>query len=244
MNLVNMSDQPVAIVTGANRGLGLESARQLGELGYRVIITSRDARRGAAALATLTSAGVAADLRRVDVTRTDDAQALARSMAENYGAVDVLVNNAGVMIESRRNPPERSADPLAVSATTVLELFNVNTLGALRLTQALAPYLRNGARVVNVSSGMGGLAEMGSDYLGYRASKAALNALTRVMAHALAERGVLVNAVCPGWVRTDLGGTRATRSVSEGAAGIVWAATLPPDGPTGGFFRDGQPLAW
>lgn len=239
-----MSDQPIAIVTGANRGLGLECARQLGTRGYRVIITSRAARRGAGALATLTAAGVSAELRRVDVTRSEDAQALARAVAENYGKIDVLVNNAGVMNESRRNPPERSADPLRVAPTTVLELFNVNTLGALRLIQALTPYIKPGGRIVNVSSGMGALTDMGSDYLGYRASKAALNALTRVLAHALKDRGILVNAVCPGWVRTDLGGANASRTVEEGAAGIVWAATLPPDGPSGGFFRDGRAIPW
>lgn len=239
-----MAEQPVAVVTGANRGLGLECARQLGARGYRVVITSRDPRRGAEALDSLTAAGAAVDLRRVDVTRSAEVQALARIVAETYGNIDVLVNNAGVMSESRRNPPERCADPLQVAPTTVLELFNVNTLGALRLIQALAPHMRPAARIVNVSSGMGALADMGPDYLGYRASKAALNALTRVMAHALSERGILVNAVCPGWVRTDLGGANASRSVAEGAAGIVWAATLPADGPSGGFFRDGQPIPW
>lgn len=239
-----MTDRPVAIVTGANRGLGLETARQLGARGYHVIITSRDPQHGADALSALTTGGASAELRRVDVTRSEDARALAKVAAETLGAIDVLVNNAGIMNESAHNPPESSSDPLLVAPVTIMEAFNINTLGALRLTQSLAPHLRRGARIVNVSSGMGGLNEMGAGYLGYRASKAALNALTRVMAHALEDRGVRVNAVCPGWVRTDMGGANATRSLEQGAAGIVWAATLPEDGPTGGFFRDGKPIAW
>lgn len=239
-----MTDQPVAIVTGANRGLGLETARQLGARGYHVVITSRDPQRGAQALATLTTAGIAAELQPVDVTREDDARALARAVARSFGKIDALINNAGIMKESGRNPPERSADPLRVAPATVLEAFDVNTLGALRLTQALTPHIRRGGCIVNVSSGLGALNEMGPGHLGYRASKAALNALTRVMAHALEECGVRVNAVCPGWVRTDLGGANATRTVEQGAAGIVWAATLPAHGPTGGFFRDGEPIPW
>jgi len=239
-----MSVQPIAIVTGGNRGLGLETARQLGQLGYHVVITSRDPQRGEQALSTLRAGGASADMQALDVTRDEDASALARWAAEKHGAVDALVNNAGIMAESGRNPPERSSDPLQVAPATVMQAFDVNTVGALRVIQALAPHIRRHGRIVNVSSGLGALHDMGAGYLGYRASKAALNALTRVMAHALADRGVLVNAVCPGWVRTDLGGTNAVRSVEQGAAGIVWAATLPENGPSGGFFRDGEPILW
>ncbi|HWP94189.1 MAG TPA: SDR family NAD(P)-dependent oxidoreductase [Gammaproteobacteria bacterium] len=234
----------IAIVTGANRGLGFETSRQLARRGLYVIMACRDRQAGAAAARRLQDEGLAVEPRRVDVTRSEDAQALARFIAENHGGCDVLINNAGVFLESSKRDDERSADPLRVSVTTLLESVNVNALGAVRLIQALAPLLRAGGRIVNVSSGMGSLTEMEDGYLGYRMSKTALNAVTRVFARTLAPRGIAVNSVCPGWVRTDMGGPNATRSVEEGVDTIVWLATEAPDGATGLFWRDRRPIAW
>ena len=143
---------------------------------------------------------------------------------------------------TEENPVGVSAQ--GVSLDKVERTLDINALGALRVAQAVIPWMRNGGAIVNVSSGMGQLAGMGPNYPGYRMSKAALNALTRALSEELAGRDIKVNSVCPGWVRTGIGGPEAERSVEEGIAGILWAATLPEDGPTGGFFRDGEPLDW
>jgi len=152
--------------------------------------------------------------------------------------VDVLVNAAGILPEHYRDGVLGTADK------AVIDTITVNAIGPWRLCKAMTPHLAQDARIVNVSSGMGGIAEMGGNYFGYRASKAALNVLTRTLALELKPRGIMVNSVCPGWVKTDMGGPNATRDVAQGASGIVWAATLPAGGPTNGFFRDGQPIAW
>lgn len=133
---------------------------------------------------------------------------------------------------------------LGADEDEVLATMRINALGPWRTVRALASLMSNGGRIVNVSSGMASLTDMGSNYFGYRASKTMLNVLTRVLAQELKPKGIMVNSVCPGWVSTDMGGPSATRSLGEGAAGIVWAATLPPDGPSGGFFRDGKALPW
>jgi NAD(P)-dependent dehydrogenase (short-subunit alcohol dehydrogenase family) len=252
----------LAVVTGANRGLGLESARRLAARGWRLVLAARRAPEGTAAATDLAAAGADARCWPLDVADPGSVAAFAaRARAEGL-CVDALVHNAGVY-------PAR-ADPASVR-----EVVAVNVLGPARLTDALAPHLARAARVVMVSSSEGQRARLppnlrtavdavgtrdelvrlaalvaerawgGADRsLVYSASKAALNALTRVLARELAARGVLVNAVCPGWVRTAMGGAGAPRSVEEGAAGIVWAATLPPDAPSGGFFRDGRPIPW
>ena len=228
---------PLALVTGGSRGLGFETARQLGILGYRLIIAAKDKTRLAAAAAELKEHGYDVHPKTVDMASARSIAAFGQ-WAGALGPIDVLVNAAGISPEHYRDGV-LGADDKAVAGT-----LTVNALGPWRLCKALAPHLGDGARIVNVSSGMGGLTEMGSGYFGYRASKAALNVLTRTLAHELKPRGILVNSVCPGWVKTDMGGPSATREVSAGASGIVWAATLPADGPTGGFFRDGQPIAW
>jgi NAD(P)-dependent dehydrogenase (short-subunit alcohol dehydrogenase family) len=160
-------------------------------------------------------------------------------LGERFGKLDVLVNNAAILYDSWQRAA--SAD-----LETVREAFETNTLGAWRMCQAFLPLLRQSehARVVNVSSESGSLSSMGGGTPAYSVSKAALNALTRMLADELSAARILVNSVCPGWVATEMGGPGAPRTVGEGAAGIVWAATLPDDGPTGGFFRDGEPLSW
>jgi NAD(P)-dependent dehydrogenase (short-subunit alcohol dehydrogenase family) len=226
---------PIAIVTGANRGIGLEVCRQLADKGFTVLLGSRDIEKGRAAAAKLSSAVVAVEL---DVANADHPLRFARDVKTEYGRIDVLVNNAGVHYDD---------DETAITADwrVVREAFETNFFGAWRMAQAIAPVMqaaRHG-RIVNVSSQAGSLATMRGGTPAYSTSKAALNALTRVLAGDLAGTGILVNAVCPGWVATDMGGSGG-RPVAEGAKGIVWAATLPDDGPTGGFFRDGKALAW
>jgi NAD(P)-dependent dehydrogenase (short-subunit alcohol dehydrogenase family) len=225
------------LITGASRGLGFETARQLGRLGYRVVTTGRDAARAEDAAAALRAKGLDVVSFQLDVASAESCARLGE-----VGEVDVLVNNAGFVAESRE--PSRSA--LVVAPERLTEAFATNTLGAYRVTQALAPGMRDRGygRIVNVSSGMGQLSDMGGGNPAYRLSKSALNALTRIFAAELAGTGVLVNSVCPGWVRTDMGGPSARLSVEEGVETIVWAATLPEDGPTGGFFRYKQPIPW
>lgn len=234
----------LAVVTGANRGIGLAIARLLAERGFHTVATARGPRGGAEALRPLLAAGLDVELRKLDVTRAEEARALAKWLSDNHASVDVLVNNAGIMTESRHAEPARSADPMTVSPATVMEHFNVNALGAVRMIQALAPLMHEDARIVNVSSGMGQLSEMGGGYLGYRLSKAALNAATRVFARELASRRIGVYAVCPGWVRTRIGGENAPRSPEEGADTILWLATVDPAPESGRFYRNRAALDW
>lgn len=239
-----MHEQQIAVVTGANRGMGLEAARQLARRGLRVIMTARNAAAGAEALRTLQQEQLPVELRKLDVNSTDDAQALARYIREQYGRLDVLVNNAGILPERTAEQGKYSANPLKVSPLTVMEIFNTNTVGPVRMIQALAPLMGDGGRIVNVSSGMGALTDMGNGHLGYRISKTALNAVTRVFANELASRGIRVNSVCPGWVKTDMGGPNASRTPERGVDTIVWLATEAPPAETGKFFRDRRPIAW
>jgi NAD(P)-dependent dehydrogenase (short-subunit alcohol dehydrogenase family) len=240
-----LTDQsPIAVISGASRGLGFETCRQLGRRGYRVLLTARDLGRAKAAAGTLQDEGVNIGFYPLDVTDADSVQALAEHLEREYGRLDVLVNNAGVFLDPM--PPE---DPAASSVfraeiSTVRYSMEANAYGPLRLCQALIPLMRGRGRVVNVSSGMGQLSEMNGCCPGYRFSKAALNVLTRILADELRDTGIKVNSVCPGWVRTAMGGPNAERSVEEGADTIVWLATLPDDGPSGGFFRDRKPIPW
>ncbi len=223
-----------ALVTGANRGIGLEVCRQLGAAGLRVLLAARDQGKGAAAAGRLQGEGL--DVRAIALDVADPGSVA--TLGERAGPVDVLVNNAGIDYDTDQNAT-------GVDLARVRQIFETNLFGAWSVAQAFAPGMRERrwGRIVNVSSGSGSLAEMGAGPPGYSASKAALNALTRLLAAELAGSGVLVNSVCPGWVATDMGGSGG-RPVSEGAAGVCWAALLPDDGPTGGFFRDGRRVAW
>lgn len=228
-------------MTGANRGIGLEVCRQLARRDdMRVVLTSRDGRKGRAAVDKLAGAGLEVDFFPVDVTDAASVSALARWLDDSHRRCDVLVNNAGVMLDPR------GSRALDAKLETFRDTIDVNFLGPLRLAQALAPLMKRGGygRIVNLASGLGQLAEMGTGTPAYRVSKAALNALTRMLAAELKEPGVLVNSMCPGWVRTDMGGPQAPRTVEQGAETAVWLATLPDNGPTGGFFRDRKPIAW
>ena len=230
----------VAIVTGANRGIGLEICRQLARGGNRVVLTSRDAAKGKASCRTLSDAGLAVTYCKLDVTSPRSIKALATFMTNKFGRVDMLVNNAGVMLDARGT---RFLDS---ELATYRATFDTNVWGPLLLAQALLPLMQKQkyGRIVNMSSGLGQLAGMDNSTPAYRMSKTALNALTCIVAAAAKGTNVLVNAACPGWVRTDMGGADAPRSIEQGADTAVWLATLPDGGPTGGYFRDRTAIPW
>ena len=237
-----MSEQSVAIVTGAYRGLGFETCRQLAKLDYRVILTARKEAEGQAAAEILQREGLDVGFHYLDVTDDGSVQQLAEFVRSRYGRLDVLVNNAGIFPDPA--PWDGSSSVFDADMQSVRAGFETNTLGPLRLCQTLIPLMEEQGRVVNVSSGMGQLSEMNGCCPGYRLSKTALNAVTRIFYDELKDTGIKINSICPGWVRTEMGGEEAPLSIEEGARGIVWAATLPADGPSGGFFRHGEAIPW
>lgn len=233
-----------AIVTGANRGVGREVASQLALLGYRVILTCRDESKGQQTIAELKQKmGIKIPgefiYHQLDVTSSDSIKRLHSFVISEYTAADVLVNNAAVLLDQYGRLLQT---PLDIYRTTM----ETNLYGPMRLCQAFIPMMleRNYGRVVNVSSGAGQVKNMVDDMTSYRLSKLALNGLTLILASSVQGTNVLVNAGCPGWVRTDMGSPNAPRSAQEGAEGIVWLATLPDGGPQGGFFRDRQLIGW
>lgn len=234
-----MAETRVALITGANRGIGFEIARQLARLGIIAVIGSRDLAKGQQAAEGFKSEGLDAPVVQLDV---DDPSSIAKGVAEAnsfFGRIDILVNNAGILTDKAKLVLE--IDPAEVEA-----LFRSNTIGPLRMIQAVAPGMkeRGYGRIVNLSSKLAQLKDMAGGYPGYRISKTALNALTRVAAAEFGPGNIKVNAMSPGWVKTDMGGSDATRTVTEGADTAVWLATLPDDGPTGGFFDSRKAIAW
>jgi NAD(P)-dependent dehydrogenase (short-subunit alcohol dehydrogenase family) len=223
-----------ALVTGSSRGLGFEVAKQLAARGYRVIVTSRDENAAAAAAKKIGRDAIAHAL---DTSDESSIRALAAWITREAGQLDVVVNNAAILLDE-------GGSILDTSAATFETTMRTNALGPLLVTQSLAQLLHRSksARVVNVSSGAGQISKMTGYAPAYSISKATLNAITVMLAHALPH--ARVNCVDPGWVRTDMGGPHASRSVEEGAETIVWLATLPDDGPTGGFFHDRRRVAW
>lgn len=219
------------LITGAYRGLGFEVARQLSERGWQVILTARKKKQGTAAVAKLKNASF------LDLDITDHTSVVRAAKA--VAKLDVLINNAAIVAN-------RDEDVLAISPEVVARTIETNALGALRVSQAFVPHLRKSSagRIVNVSSGAGQLSDMGTWSPAYAASKTTLNAITCLLAGALKEKGVAVNSVCPGWCRTEMGGSNALRSVEEGAAGIVWLAADAPQDKTGLFWRDKEVIPW
>ncbi|MGD2172571.1 MAG: SDR family oxidoreductase [Gammaproteobacteria bacterium] len=236
-----MANDKVALVSGGNRGMGLETCRRLADLGYRVLLGSRDPDAGAAAAQSLDSDRVEAV--KLDVTRQGDIDALAEYIGANHGRLDVLVNNAGILID---NDDGASSSIRDADIARIERSFAVNTLGPIRLVNALLPLMEavDDARIVNVSSGMGQLSDMGGNFPGYRLSKTALNAATRIYAAELDPARFSVNSLCPGWVRTDMGGDSADLSVEEGVDTAIWLATAEEARSSGGFYRRRRPIDW
>jgi NAD(P)-dependent dehydrogenase (short-subunit alcohol dehydrogenase family) len=235
-----MPAKRVAIVTGANRGLGLEVARQLMAHDVFVVAGCRDEAKCAAAAEELGKGGDNVAAHVLDVNDTHSVRAFVAAAARNAGAPTILVNNAGVF------PEEWGAKLTDLSTAYWRMTFETNVFGAMRMCREVVPHMlkmRYG-RVVNVSSGLGQMSQMGAGTPAYRVSKAALNALTLTLAEEVRGSGILVNSMSPGWVRTDMGGQDAPRSVEEGADTAVWLCLLPSSGPTGQFFRDREPIPW
>jgi NAD(P)-dependent dehydrogenase (short-subunit alcohol dehydrogenase family) len=227
----------VALISGGNRGLGREVARRLADEGYLVVVGSRDLAKGEAVAEEL---GRNVTACRLDVTDEESIAACLGVIEERYSRLDVLVNNAGIEGGGWRT------NATDVDLDEVRNTLETNLFGAWELTQAALPLMRkNGyGRIVNLSSGMGQLSDMGGHAPSYRVSKTGLTVLTRMLTAELADENILVNSCCPGWVRTDMGGRNANRSVEEGGDTPFWLATLPDDGPRGGFFRNRQPIPW
>ena len=236
---MKQSSQKIAIVTGANRGIGFETCRQLSQQGIHTILTSRDETKGQAAARNLREERGEIIYHQLDVTDLGSISRLRSFVNENFDQLDILVNNAGVFLD-------RGTSVFDLPLEILRETLEVNFIGALNMCQAFVPLMRSQGfgRIVNVSSGMGSLNNMGGHSAAYKLSKAAMNALTRIMADELRDDNILVNTMAPGWVRTDMGGPGAPRSLTQGADTVIWLATLPDDGPTGGFFEDRQLIPW
>jgi NAD(P)-dependent dehydrogenase (short-subunit alcohol dehydrogenase family) len=230
----------IALVTGGNRGIGLEICRQLAQHGLAVVLAARDTTKGKAAAKALQDEGLQVEFHRLDVTSCRSIRACVSALGERRGRIDVLVNNAGILIDPRGS---RFLDS---KLDTYRDTLETNLFGPLQLAQAVIPLMKANryGRIVNVSSGQGQLSEMGAGTPAYRMSKTALNALTRILSAEFGASNILVNSMCPGWVRTGMGGEGAPRTPEQGADTALWLATLPDGGPSGGFFRDRQPIPW
>ena len=229
----------IAIVTGGNRGIGFETCRQLSQLGIQVILTSRDDGKGFSAVDSLRAVGLDVEFHKLDVTDSISVTHLKEFIQKNYHKLDILVNNAGIFLDSGKSVFDVPLEEIHATLET-------NFYGPLNLCRTFVPLMReNGyGRIVNVSSSMGSIASMGGRSAAYKISKVALNALTRIMADEVRSEDIKINTMSPGWVRTDMGGLNAPRSLAEGADTIVWLATLSEDGPSGGFFLDRRPTTW
>ncbi len=229
----------IALVTGANKGIGFEICRQLGKEGVHIILTSRDIVKGKAATEKLGGEGIDVQYHPLDVTQPESVESIHKYVKREYKRLDILINNAGVYIDNRHSLLKMDYEVYKSTMAT-------NVDGPLLLTQAFVPLMRvqNYGRIVNVSSGIGELSDLNSSWPAYRLSKIMLNLQTRIFAQELRGSNILINAACPGWVRTDMGGSAAPRSVENGADTAVWLALLPDDGPQGGFFRDRKAIDW
>lgn len=238
-----MKQERVALVTGGNRGLGLAACRELAKLHYHVILTGRHSQQGEEKAAELRQEGFSVHFFPLDVMLISGVEALYQYIESKWHRLDVLVNNAAILLDRTFIAPDQA---LPIHVEQLQKTLQTNVVGPFALCERFGPLMVKNqyGRIVNISSSLGQLSLMRDGYDTYSISKAAINAVTRVFASKFKESNVLVNSVCPGWVKTDMGGPNADRSIEEGVKGIIWAATLPDGGPTGGFYRDGQPIDW
>lgn len=229
----------VALITGANKGIGFETARQLAQMGWAVLLGARRVSAGEEAVARLAKERLKVGVLPIDVSSTESIARAAAEFGKRFNHLDVLLNNAGIY-------PDPGINVLTISRLQLAETFQTNTFGALAVAQAFLPYLRRArsARVINMSSGYGQLASLSPEVPSYCLSKLALNGLTLMLSRALAPDGIAVNSMSPGWVRTDMGGANAPRSVEQGADTAVWLASEAAHDLTGKFFEDRKEIAW
>lgn len=232
-----------AIVTGASRGLGYAASEALAQRGFKVIMAMRNPEKYQKQINALKMKDLDVVPMKLDMAQEKSISDFFENFRKEYGYVDVLVNNAGIFID---NEDGGNTSVFKTKTATVQKTFTTNTLGPFLLTQKIFPLMKQEGygRVVNVSTGMGQLHNMDGNYAAYRLSKTALNVVTKVFAAECGGADLLVNSICPGWVRTDMGGPQAARSIEQGIRGILWAATLPQGAVNGGFFRDGEALEW
>ena len=240
----------VALITGANKGIGLETAKQLAEAGVTVLLGARDLTKGEVAAASLKAVGLDVRAVKIDVDDPSDYATIAAYIEKEFGKLDILINNAGILLDTFPGPNRTSS----TTRDLLMKTFETNVLAPVALTQALLPLLKksDAGRIVNLSSILGSLtlhATKGSPIynaktFAYDTSKAALNSFTIHLAHELADTKIKVNSAHPGWVKTDMGSEAATMEIPDGAKTSVWLATLPDDGPTGGFFHMQDALPW
>ncbi len=230
-------NEQIALVTGANRGIGLEVCRQLADLNYRVFLGSRNLKKGEEAVRELNHPGGKITAIELDVSKDESVKKAFQQIKQETPVIDVIVNNAAIHYDDWENVT-------TVDLKIVREALETNTFGAIRVINTFLPLIIESSRgrIVNVSSEAGSLDSMSAGTPAYNMSKVSLNALTIMYAEKLRSHNILVNSVCPGWTFTDMG--KGGRPVSEGAKSVVWAVTIHDDGPTGGFFRDGKPLKW
>jgi NAD(P)-dependent dehydrogenase (short-subunit alcohol dehydrogenase family) len=233
------TQERVALVTGANRGIGFETCRQLAEKGIEVVLGARDSAKADEAARRLTAGELPVRPVTLDVASAASIQAAVASIDAEFGRLDILVNNAGVFID-------KDGTAETIDLDRVRHTMETNTYGPIQLCQVATPIMKRQGygRIVNLASELGSLTEMGGLYPAYRMSKTALIAYTRILAKELEGTGILVNSMCPGWVKTEMGGPNALREIEDSVDTALWLATLADDGPTGGFFKDREPLPW
>ncbi len=234
-----MTPERIVVVTGANRGIGFEACRQFAKAGFRVILTARDAARGESASADLRAEGLDVMFHQLDVADGSGVERFRTWLRTDIGRVDVLVNNAGIYLDEGKKLSD-------IPVELFEETLKTNLSGALRMIHAVLPLMKKQkyGRIVNISSGLGAFDSMSAGTGSYKVSKLALNGLTRIIADEVDPKHIKVNTMCPGWVRTDMGGRFATRSPKKATETILWLAQLDEKGPTGGFFRDKRPIDW
>jgi len=232
-------NKKVAIVTGANRGIGYETCRQLSQLGIITILTSRNETKGEQAVDALSEGEGELLYHQLDVTRSVSIARLKNYVIDNFQQCDILVNNAGVFLD-------RGVSILDLQEETLQETLQINFMGSLKMCQKFLPLMQESGygRIVNVSSTMGSISSMGAGSAAYKLSKLMMNGMTRILAAENDKADIKINTMAPGWVRSDMGGPSAPRTLSQGADTIIWLATLPEDGPSGGFFEERTPGAW
>jgi NAD(P)-dependent dehydrogenase (short-subunit alcohol dehydrogenase family) len=230
-------ENKMALVTGANKGIGFEICLQLAEADYKVILTARNEKKGVEAAEKLKSIGLHVFFHPLDVTNPESISKLAHYVSAEFGHIDVLINNAGIISSSKKISE--------VGMDEIKKVMDTNFLGVIKVTQAFLPLLKKSknGKIINISSGMGQIESLSGDYAAYRLSKAGLNAITLMFANEVNEYGIKVNAICPGWVKSDMGGPNAPRSVKQGADTAVWLA-LESKTPTGKLFRDRAEIEW